>query len=74
MLPARPVDRQILSSTKERTDCISLLATPVVLDDPLPLSRPVSLHKSERDADSKDRWSLPCQFVQMFYGLGTPMS
>lgn len=50
---ARRADPQILSSTRERTDCISSLAIHVDLEDLSQPSRLVSLHKSERDADSK---------------------
>ena len=53
MLPARPADLQTLNSTRERTDCISLPATPVVLDAVLLPLRLVSLHRSARGADSK---------------------
>jgi hypothetical protein len=55
MSPAKPADLQIRNSTRERTDCTSLLAIPAVLDEVSRPSRPVSLHKSERDADSKVR-------------------
>lgn len=55
MSPAKPADPQILSSTRERIDCISSLAIHADLDDQLQPLRPVSLHKSERDADSKVR-------------------
>ena len=53
MSPAKPADLQIPSSTRERTDCTSSLATPADLDEVSLLSRLVSLHRSERDADSK---------------------
>ena len=55
MSPAKPADPQIRSSIRERTDCISLPATPAALDEVSLRSRPVSPHKSERDADSKVR-------------------
>ena len=56
MLLAKPADPQIPSSTRERTDCISSLATHVVQDAVSPPSRLVSLPKSERDEDNKVRW------------------
>jgi hypothetical protein len=55
MSPAKPADLQIRNSTRERTGCTSLLAIPAVLDEVLLLSRPVSRHRSERDAGSKVR-------------------
>lgn len=55
MSPAKPADPQILNSTRERTDCISSLATRADLDDLSLRSRQVSLLKSERDEDSKVR-------------------
>jgi len=58
MLPARPADPQIPNSTRERTDCTSLLATLVVLVVVSPPSRLVSLHKSAKDADNRVRKSL----------------
>jgi len=58
MSPAKPADLQIRNSIRERTDCTSLLAIPAVLDEVSRRSRPVSPHRSERDADSKVRdWS-----------------
>lgn len=56
MLPARLAVRQIPNSTREKTDCISSLATRADLDDQLLLSRPVSQPKSESVADSRDKW------------------
>jgi len=53
MSPAKPADLQIRNSIRERTDCTSLLAIPAVLDEVSRRSRPVSPHRSERDADSK---------------------
>jgi len=53
MSPAKPADPQILSSTRERTDCTLSLATRVVLDAVLQLSRLVSLHRLAKDADSR---------------------
>jgi hypothetical protein len=55
MSPAKPADLQIRNSTRERTDCTSLPATPAALDEVLLLSRPVSLPRLERDVDSKVR-------------------
>jgi hypothetical protein len=55
MSPAKPADLQIRNSTRERTDYTSLLAIPAVLDEVSRPSRPVFLHRSERDADSRVR-------------------
>jgi hypothetical protein len=55
MLLAKLADPQIRNLTRERTDCISLLATHAVLDEVLLLSRRVSLPKSARDGDSRAR-------------------
>jgi hypothetical protein len=55
MSPAKPADLQIRNSIREKIGCTSLPAIPAVLDEVLLLSRLVSLHKSERDADSKVR-------------------
>jgi len=58
MSPVRRADPQIRSSTRERTVCTSSLATLADPDEVLLPSRPVSLPRSERDADSKVRdWS-----------------
>jgi hypothetical protein len=56
MLLAKLAVHQIPSSTKERTDCSSSLATLVDLDEVLLLSRLVSLLKSEREEDNRVRW------------------
>jgi hypothetical protein len=61
MSPAKPADLQILNSTRERTDCISLLATLAVPDEVLLLLRLVSLPKLESVADSRVRSSLAGQ-------------
>lgn len=53
---ARLADPQIRSSTRGRTDCTLLPATPVVLDEVSLLSRPVSLPKLVRDGDSRVKW------------------
>jgi len=55
MSPAKPADPQIPNSIRERTDCTSSLATHADPDEVSLLSRPVSLHKSARDADNKVR-------------------
>ena len=55
MSPARPADPQTPNSTRERTDCTSSPATPVVPDDLSQQSRPVSLPKSAREEDSRVR-------------------
>jgi hypothetical protein len=55
MLPARLAVLQTPNSTREKTDCTSSPATPAVRDEVLPPSRPVSLPKSARDADSRAR-------------------
>jgi hypothetical protein len=53
MLPARRAGLQTLNSTREKTDCTSLLATPVDLVAVLLPSRLVSPLKSARDADNR---------------------
>lgn len=63
---ARLADRQTLSSTRERTDCTSSPVTLVVLDDLLLLSRLVSPHRSERDADSRVRCASYGRLVHLF--------
>jgi len=55
MSPARLAVLQIPNSTREKTDCTSSPATPAVRDEVLLPSRPVSLPKLARDADSKVR-------------------
>jgi hypothetical protein len=53
MLPAKRAGLQTLNLTREKTDCTSLLATPVDLVAVLLPSKPVFPLKSARDADSK---------------------
>ncbi len=53
MSPVKPADRQIPSSTRERTDCTSSPAIHVGLDDQSLPSRPVSQPKSARDVGNK---------------------
>lgn len=53
MSPAKPVDHQTPSSTRERTAFISSPATLADPDVPLLPSRPVSLPKSEREEDNR---------------------
>lgn len=58
MSPARLAVLQTPNSTRERTDCTSSPATPAVHDEVSLPSRPVSLPKSAKDADSKARKAL----------------
>jgi hypothetical protein len=60
MSPAKPADLQTPNSTREKTDCTSSPATPVVLDDPSRQSRLVSLPKSAREEDSRVRAMAGC--------------
>jgi hypothetical protein len=55
MLLARRADLQTPNSTRERTDCTSLPATPVALVAVLLPSRLVSLPRSARGGDNKVR-------------------
>ncbi len=64
---AKPADLQIRNSIRERTDCTSLLAIPAVLDEVSRPSRPVSPHRSERDADSKVR-EIGWMVAFVYYG------
>jgi hypothetical protein len=66
MSPARLAVLQIPNSTREKTDYTSSPATPAARDEVLLLSRPVSLPKSARDADSKVR---RCYFGVLDYGV-----
>lgn len=58
MLPARLADPQIQNSTRERTGCISSLATHAGPDAVLLPSRLVSLPKLVRDVDNRVRGGI----------------
>lgn len=61
MLHAKPADRPIPSSTRERTDCTSLPATLAALDEVLRPLRLVSLPRLARDGDNRVKGWIDCR-------------